>query len=154
MTKATTSFWLIIELLIASVITGCMAVDQVKTVPGTDLTLVRSGVTCAEIERMLGPPLRVWSPNSEVEYRLYDILLPLEGSPTEAAAVAFIDVATVGLWELLYAVDGETLNRSRFQEHGRIWVGYDSSCQAFGHFEEFDPLPRNPRPAVATGIPG
>ena len=136
-----------ITLTILTTLAGCMVADQVRTIPGTDLSNVRPGLNVTSVEEKIGHPIRIWSPNPDVEYRLYGILLPLEGSPSEGAALLFLDVVTVGLFEgidqLGKSQNGQSLfDRSHRQERSRVWVGFDASGQAFGLYDEWDPLPR------------
>jgi hypothetical protein len=126
---------------------GCLAVQQVKTTPGTNLNSVKGGATRSEVEALLGGPLRTWRPNERVVYRLYAYQRPLQADYAGAGFIVTMDVISAGMWELLFPIGEKKEDLQRRPPVARLWLSFDANDRVLGSFREMDVLPEDGLPA-------
>lgn len=100
-----------------------------------------------EAETILGAPKRQWVTILDIRYRVYDYDGGVEGSTADAVAFGIMDVISVGLFELFYAIHPLPTARVRMID-GHIAVSYDTSevvIDVFDNFGDFDKLPDDGR---------
>ena len=97
--------------------------DAVKGVPGVDVSTLTPGVARAAVESGLGAPARSWVSEHGVRYSLYEFDIGVPPSGATAAAMLVMDVATAGVWELVWAADEELKLIDR--KSGRVLVSFD-----------------------------
>lgn len=120
---------------------GCTVASALRGRPGSDVNMVMVGMSRAKIEQVLGPPIRQFVSSGGV-YHVYDYDA---GEPPTADAVlacVFLDVITVGLWELIALIGDVPVNPRRDQ----MAVSFDISetvIRVFDHFGDFDALSNN-----------
>ena len=123
---------------------GCMAASALKGKQGLDISTVKAGMSKADVEKSLGPPVREWVTSSDILYRVYDYDAGVPPSGGDAAAHVFMDVATAGVWELFGAFRALPESHKR----GQMAVSYDINDMVIGvfnHFGDFDILPADGR---------
>lgn len=121
---------------------GCMAASALKGKQGVDVSAIKAGISKAEVEEILGPPVRHWKEPSGIGYCLYHYDAGVPKSVGDAAAHAYMDVATLGVWELFGALDA--LPEFRITE--KMAISYDARGMVIGvfdRFNDFDELPLN-----------
>jgi len=140
--------------LIATGLGGCSLAEALRTEPGVDVTTVRPGATREQVEKLLGPPVKTWKTTAGVEYRVYRYYAGKEASALAATESILLNIATLGVMELLYEADPET--RKAVSDSGRkeavLAVSYDARGVALGvfsEFSEFRPLPADGRSVQA-----
>ena len=140
-------------------LSGCAVVEQARDIPGDDPRLLEPGADRTAVEKALGNPLRVWEPNGEVTYGLYNFRATLKGGGIGATlGAASLDIMTLGLMEGMYAADRDQ-DRDKWHWHsqprGVVWIGFDRQGRVCGHFREFDILPEHvpAAPVVPGGQP-
>ena len=123
---------------------GCAVSTVARGRPGQDLSGIAPGASRATVESMVGTPKREWTTRSGVRYRMYRYDAGVAPSASDASAIAFLDVATLGLSEAFW--DGPTLlGQSR---EAWLAVSYDAGDRAIGVFAdvtEFENLPEDGR---------
>lgn len=144
------------SLLLALVLAcaSCSVIRLGSDEPGADISVVARGAQRTQVEGALGVPVREWRNANGVDFRTYEYDAGREGSIGDASAAAFLDVATVFLWELFFVLDPEPFLRGR-RSTGRVVVSYDADGVALGAFDEFAVLPADGRapPGTATWTP-
>jgi hypothetical protein len=123
---------------------SCTAVSALQGKPGLDVSLVKVGMSRADAEQILGSPIREWVTSSGVSYGVYDYDAGVPPSGSEAAANVFMDIVSVGVWELFGAFGHQPELRKREQ----MAVSYDVDglvIGTFDHFGDFDVLPADGR---------
>jgi len=123
---------------------SCTAVSALQGKPGLDVSRVKAGMSKADTEQILGSPIREWVTSSGVTYGIYDYDAGVPPSGSEAAAHVFMDIVSVGVWELVGALGHLTELRKREQ----MVVSYDTDglvIGTFDHFGDFDVLPADGR---------
>ena len=131
---------------------GCAVAKLAQGKPGADISRVKPGISMTEAEFHLGVPKREWTTRMGVRYRAYDYDAGVEGSMADAAAFAFMDVCTVGLFELFYAIDPLPDMPGRWR-YGHMAVSYDADGTVLGVFDQFgdfNRLPENGRKPKGT----
>jgi hypothetical protein len=126
--------------------TGCMAASAIKGKPGLDVSGIKAGMSQDEVEQILGPAVREWATSSGIWYRIYVYDGGAPPSPGDAAAHVFMDVATVGIWELVGAISSDFAPSARISE--KIALAYDGQdivVGVFDHLSDFDMLPLDGR---------
>jgi len=121
---------------------SCMAATALKGKKGLDVSTVKVGMSKADAEKSLGPPVREWVTSSGILYRVYDYDAGMPPSGGDAAAHVFMDVATAGVWEIFGAFGAFNDLESRKRE--QMAVSYDVNDMVIGvfdHFGDFDILP-------------
>ena len=125
-------------------LSGCSLSHMAKGEPGTDITPVKPGMTRAQAEAILGPSLRDMQIPSGVRYSVYRYNV---GTQTERGwflSNAFMDVMTLGSWEILHVISPNADRNHQQQLVGQLAISYDSSdvlLGVFRDFEDFDTLP-------------
>ena len=135
---------LLLSLCAFVALAGCAVSQVAKGRPGRDLSAIAPGVTRAKIESIVDAPKREWTTNAGVRYRMYRYDAGVAPSGSDASAIAFIDVISLGLSEAYW--DGPTLlGPSR---EAWLAVSYDAEDRAIGVFPdvtEFENLPEDGR---------
>jgi len=140
-----TLFWLLVMWGSAALVSGCAVARQTRALPGDNPRLTQAGATRAEVEQALGPPLRSWSPSAQVSYQLHAFRAPLPGSKSEAAALLFMDVLTLGMEEAIQAMaPQQAFTRDPFQTYALLWFGFDAQDRLCGIYAEYAVLPATP----------
>jgi hypothetical protein len=125
---------------------SCMVATVYNGRPGLDVSHVKSGMSKAEVEQVLGPSIREWVTSAGIVYRVYDYDAGVPPKPGDAAAVALVDVICLGFSELIFAFKP----LPQFPKREQMAVSYDSNGMVIGvynHFGEFDALPADGRAA-------
>ncbi len=135
---------------------ACGVADKLEPLAGTDVRPLRVGVPRAEAERVLESPFRQWSSEHGVSYALYEFDEGATPNYGDAVGIAIMDVITLGLFELFYALDPEGTFQARHDRTtGRVVVAYDEAGVVLGLFDEFAVLPPDgrstERPVVLGG---
>lgn len=135
---------------------GCTIASFTKGQPGTDISSLKPGVSRAEAEAILGPPLREWTTPMNIRYRIYryDAGVPPSGTGETVAFVAFMDVITLGLFEVYEATGATNLSKPSKDSLMRVWrqiaIAFDADERSVGLFDNFadlDVLPADGLPA-------
>ncbi|MEO6308247.1 MAG: hypothetical protein ABIO96_06940 [Nitrospiraceae bacterium] len=127
-----------------SFLTGCFAVKLAKGEKGVNVTGIQPGVTRANAEAILRPPVREWTSSTGILYTTYYYDAGRPSNMPEAAAVAIVDVISVGMFELVVAINEQqpwTLDHIT----ERIVISYNDRAVVLGIFDEFDELPPDGR---------
>lgn len=131
-------------LLLVFFSTGCFAVKMAKGEKGPDVTGIQPGVTRANAEAMLSPPIREWTSSTGIRYTTYSYDAGRPPNMSETAAVVFMDVLTVGIFELILATrEQQPWTLDHIME--RIVISYSDRAVVLGIFDEFDELPPDGR---------
>lgn len=120
--------------------TGCMAASALKGKKGVSVDFIKTGISKAEVEEVLGSPVRKWMTPSNIYYSVYKYDAGVPPSIGDATANALMDVATLGLLELFPGLN--YLSEKRVLK--KMAVAYDSQnvvVGVFDHFNDFDELP-------------
>jgi hypothetical protein len=123
---------------------SCTAVSALQGKPGLDISLVKAGMSRADAEQILGSPIREWVTSSGVTYGVYDYDAGVPPSGSEAGAHVFMDIVSLGAWELFGAFGKLPEMRKREQ----MAVSYDIHgvvIRTFDHFGDLDALPADGR---------
>ncbi|MGA8005276.1 MAG: hypothetical protein WCA17_04190 [Burkholderiales bacterium] len=136
---------LLLSLGALAALAGCAVSTVAKGRPGQDLSGIAPGASRAKVESIVGAPKREWTTASGVRYRMYRYDAGVAPSASDASAVAFLDVATLGLSEAIWGNQQTLLGPSR-----EAWLGvsYDAEDRAIGVFRditEFENLPEDGR---------
>jgi hypothetical protein len=142
-----------------AVLGGCSVTAALETEPGVDISSIAPGATREHVEAIVGKPVKEWTALSGVHYCVYRYYGGKQPSHINASGRALLDIATLGILELVYLADAETGKRDR--EEGKIFplmaVSYDSQnivIGAFPEFTQFTVLPPDGRaPAHETPTP-
>ena len=133
-------------LSLAHIQTGCMAISVLKGEPGLNISAIKVGTGKAEVEETLGYPVHEWVTPSGIRYCVYIYDAGVSPSASDAAGLAFLDVITLGLPELLNAIKPMPGHRKR----EKMVVSYDADSRALGVFDhhgDLDYLPSDGRVA-------
>lgn len=113
------------------------------------MTPLQPGAARAAAEAILGSPVREWTSSAGVRYRTYEYDAGCPPRPGDAAALLFMNLATLGLWEVFMAVAKLTKGEDpiKCHEHAteRVVVAYDDQDLVLGIFDEFAELPADGR---------
>ena len=131
-------------LLMVSFSTGCFAVKLAKGEKGADVTAIQPGVTRANAEPILGPPVREWTSSSRIRYTTYYYDAGRPPNMPDAVGVGILDLVTVGIFEFVVAINEATRPLDHIT-YGRIVISYDNRDVVLGIFDEFDELPPDGR---------
>jgi hypothetical protein len=138
--------WICLVLFLLQ-IQGCAVATLYRGKPGLDTTGVQPGASHADVEKIMGTPRREWTTQQGVRYRVYVYNGGVEGSVGDAIAFGIMDVISVGLFELFYAIHPMPDGASR-KITERMAVSYDQSDSVIGvfdHFGDFNVLPDDGR---------
>lgn len=120
---------------------GCAVARQLKDIPGDDAALLEQrDVDVAAVEKVLGSPLRTWSPREGRTYRQYVLRETTRGSASDAAAILFLDVISAGLAEVIASATG-AFDPANDQPYRLVWVCFDARDRVCGVHDEFAILP-------------
>jgi hypothetical protein len=118
---------------------GCMVTAALETEPGVDISSIAPGAAREQVEAIVGKPVKEWTALSGVHYCVYRYYGGKQPSHINATGRVFLDIATLGIGELIYLADAESAKRDR--EEGKIFlllaVSYDSQNIVIGAFPEF-----------------
>jgi hypothetical protein len=133
--------WLIpISLIAVVMLSGCAFVRFARGTKGTDVSAIQVGRPCETVAAILGPPERTWSAD-EVTFSLYVIDKGKPPNAADAAATAFLDLASLGGAEMFYGFDEDWPSKDygRVMRKGIVACGREGVIR--GLFDEFDALP-------------
>jgi hypothetical protein len=122
---------------------SCSVVRAATSDPGADVSVLSVGTTRAKVESALGPSVHAWSNDSGTAFRTYRCDAGREGSALDVFAFGMMDVATMGLWELIVLLDPKPMAIRRLDR--RVVVSYGADDAVLGTFEEFAVLPKDGR---------
>ena len=127
-------------------LSGCSVAKMAKGESGTDLSPIRPGMTRAQAEAIVGPSVRDWQTPAGVRYCVYRYDAGTRADSGWLLGNAFMDVVSLGTWELLPLLSPNTNGHHIQQLVGQIAISYDSSdviLGVFRDFGDFDALPAN-----------
>lgn len=126
---------LLLALPCAVLVGGCSVAKSLRAEAGTDLKPIQIAATRVHIERTLGTPARSWE-SAGVRFSVYRYDAGAPPSMAGAATFAFLDVATLGAWELFAShlkIETERVVR-------QIAIGYDARDQVVCILPDFSDL--------------
>lgn len=142
---------LILSLVLILATPACSAVDIARGESGLDVSGIQPGITRAEVENLLGTPQRTWVSEQGIRYATYEFDAGVAGEGAGGAAAAiFMDVATVGVWELFWP----SMKKDQPRTTGRVVISYDDRDVVLGLFDEFDELPPDGRSEMRPAVLG
>jgi hypothetical protein len=118
--------------------------SALKGKKGVDISGIKPGISKIKVEENLGPSEREWWTSSGICYRVYVYDEGVPPSIVDAAALIFLDVCSLGYWELNQTIDPLPERR----KYKKMAVSYDASDMVVGIFdcyEDFDELPTDGR---------
>jgi hypothetical protein len=133
----------LVVLLMMSFSTGCFAVKLAKGENGTDVTGIQPGVTRANAEAILGPPVREWTSSTGIRYTTYYYDAGRPPNMPDAAAAGILDLITVGIFEFVVAINAKPWILDHHTDV--VVISYDNRDVVLGIFDEFDELPPDGR---------
>jgi hypothetical protein len=133
----------LVVLLMMSFSTGCLAVKLAKGEKGTEVTWIQPGVTRANAEAILGPPVREWTSSTGIRYTTYYYDAGLPPNMPDAAAAVIMDVISVGIFELVVATNAKPWILDHHTDV--VVISDDNRDVVLGIFDEFDELPPDGR---------
>ncbi len=148
-------------IIIVIVLTGCTVADYAAGEKGVDVSNVQPGITRAEVEAVLGEPVRSWTSSTGVFYCTYEYDSGRPPIPSEVAAHLFMDIATLGFWELIWpSIKQETPKGydepydydDKYRTTDTVLISYDNQDIIIGVFGEFDELPPDGRSPIPKSI--
>lgn len=134
----------LVALLLVPFSTGCFAVKFATGEKGIDVTGIQPGVTRANAEAILSPPVREWTSSTGIRYTTYSYDAGRPPNMPEAVAAVIMDVISVGIFELIVAIK-EPKPWTLDHITGRVVISYDDRAVVLGIFDEFDELPPDGR---------
>jgi hypothetical protein len=137
--------WRILPSLVAVVVlSSCAAVRMARGTKGIDLSAIQTGRPCDAVSTTLGPPERTWTAD-EVTFSLYVIDKGKPPNSGDAAAIAFLDLISLGGMEMFYGFDEDWPSKDygRTKRKGIVACGREGVIR--GLFDEFDALPADGR---------
>jgi hypothetical protein len=139
-----------ILLLGIAVLPACVATKVAEGRPGADLSQIVPGATRAEVEEIVGAPVREWTTSLGIRYRLYRYDAGVAPAPGTAAMLGILDAAMLGMISAASAIEGGgSLGPSR-QPLMAVSYGPDDRVRGvFKEITEFSPLPEDGRVAPA-----
>ncbi len=140
-------------IIIVVVLTGCSVVDYAAGEKGVDVSFVHPGITKVEVEAILGKPVRSWTSPTGVFYCTYEYDSGRPPIPSEAGAMLFMDIATLGLWEVFWPSIKKDISFDNIaRTTATVLVSYDHQDIILGVFGEFDELPPDGRSPIPKSI--
>ncbi len=144
--------WLSIIAMV-SMLTGCSVVDYAAGEKGVDVSTVQPGITRSDVEAVLGEPVRRWTSPTGVFYCTYEYDSGRPPILSEAGAMLFMDIITLGLWEVFWpAIKKETSFNDEGRTTATVLISYDHHDIILGVFGEFDELPSDGRSTIPNPI--
>jgi hypothetical protein len=126
---------------------GCMVAKLYQGKPGLDTKEVKPGASLLDVEKVMGASKRDWTTDQGVRYRVYIYNGGVEGSTADAIAFGIMDVITLGIWEIEFAII-QLPDAPARKITEQMAVSYDQSDTVIGvfdHFGDFDILPDDGR---------
>jgi len=122
---------------------GCAAVTLARGTPGADVSQIQPGVTRTQAEAVLGKPQKDWISPDGIHYFTYEYDTGRPPAIPDAAGFVFMDLLSLGLWEVLDAAHGHFILNKTLppSTSARVVISYDDSDVVRGIFGEFDTLP-------------
>jgi len=126
---------------------GCAVESKLATGrPGVDISQIVPGVSRAQVEAIVGTPVREWTTTVGVQYRLYRYDAGVPPDPESAALFGIFDVMSLGIWSIASSNDPDAV----LPPSKQAWlaVSYESDDRVRGVFAkvtEFSPLPEDGR---------
>lgn len=121
---------------------GCAASKVAEGRPGVNLSQVVPGSTRAQVEAVLGAPVREWTTPVGIRYRLYSYDAGVPPNPDQAVLAGIFDVLMLGSLSAAAALDDRGgLGPS---QQSLLAVSYGADDRVKGVFKditEFSPLP-------------
>jgi hypothetical protein len=143
MSRAAASVRLAAAAAIALAPAGCAVVRAARGEPGTDVSIVAPGTPRTAIEERVGAPLHEWRSGTGVDFRTYRYDPGYAGSFGDAAGIAFLDVITLFVGEVICFFRPEALHVPN--KGARVVVAYGADGVALGAFDEYAVLPADGR---------
>jgi hypothetical protein len=112
------------------------------------------GISKTEVQALLGEPSREWATHEGISYCVYKYDGGYKGSSSEASAVLFLDIISVGVTELFVLLDPDTFKP--VHEKKQIAVAYDQQSRVVGvfvDFADFEDLPASGNSQERKSIP-
>ena len=119
---------------------GCTVSKFAKGDPGVDVGQIEAGLTKKDAEAILGSPTRCWTGDQAVKYCLYHYDGGRPPRWDDASAALFMDVISLGLWELFSAIEPIT-DENYARVRSGIILSFDEADIVTGKFDEFAKLP-------------
>lgn len=140
---------------------GCVAASLLETRPGRDISPVRADTPRAQVEAVLGAPLRQWLTANSITYCLYQYNGGLHADAPAAIGMALADVASLGICDLArLAADEQRKDQPDAcpflrpcGKPARIIVSHTVDGTVLGTFTETDALPADGRPGPEPNPP-
>lgn len=134
-------------------VASCAVSKALESAPGIDLSPVKAGATRQEVEAVVGEPLREWTTRMGVRYRLYRYDAGIEPSAGGAGLVVFMDVITLGLFEVIEAASPAGWNIQGEKKQPLLAVSYDTQGIVIGVFKDVGELDDFPEDGHASAKP-
>lgn len=116
---------------------GCAVHKVWKGEPGDDLSSLRPGMTLEQVEAVVGTSDREWYTSLGVRYRLYRYDAGIPPNKSDAGAILFLDVISLGMVEVIEAATDESFTTKPHEVHD-LAVSYDHRDVAIGIFTGVD----------------
>lgn len=137
---------ILFPLMISLLQFGCLANRHLEGEPGFDVSSIRAGNNKGQVEKLLGAAIREWNSSEGFKYRVYNYDAGAPPNAGEAAAVVFFDVMSLGVSELVAALNKNAFAPRRIKD--QMAVAYNSNdvvIGVFAPFGDFDELPPDGR---------
>lgn len=128
--------WLLVGWIMAAALQGCAVQRAWEGEPGQDLSSLKPGMTLDQVEAVVGPSDREWFTSLGVHYRLYRYDAGIPPDKSDAGAILFLDLISLGMVEVMDAVSVGTFQGRR--EVHDLAVSYDLFDVALGIFTGVD----------------
>ena len=129
--------WFLVGWIIVTALQGCAVQKVWKGEPGDDLSSLKPGMTRDQIEAVVGTSDREWYTSLGVRYRLYLYDAGIPPDKSDAGAILFLDVISLGMIEVMEAVSHESFTGDA-HEYSDLAVSYDPNDVAIGIFTGVD----------------
>ena len=134
---------MLVVLMFQAVI-GCSVVKMAKGREGIDISEISPGIARSQVEKVLCKPIRCWTSSTNVHYCLYKYDAGRPPDYGEAAAAGFLDIISLGAWEIFEATSRDVEVYYPATIAGLI-LSYDPNDYVLGVFDEFAFLPPDGR---------
>jgi hypothetical protein len=139
--------------LAATLIAGCAVSKAMHGEPGLDISAVKVGATRAQVEAVVGAPQREWTTREGVRYCMYRYDAGIETLGAGIGMSVFMDVATLGLWEVNDALSPDAPDMRAPRRYALMAVAYDAQGIAQGVFRDVDEFAALPDDGRARAQP-
>lgn len=126
------------------ILSGCTVITAASREKGVDPSAIQPGVSRVEAETILGNPIRQWTSETGVRYRLYTYDDGHRPDPGLAAVFMFMNGITLGLHEVFAVITpaGKIVTRdANRRTFVPVVVSYNEEEIVLGIFDEFANLP-------------